>query len=124
MSNHCKCLRQGEILFIPINLPKEVINSFVKSSKSLKTKVIREGEVSGHMHSVVGNGKLMEYPKSRMKWINGNNHYLPEGDMYLKADNTIEITHPEHKSLKLDKGDYIIRIQREYNDGRNQQVLD
>jgi len=127
-----KCFRQGEILFIPL----KDVPQWLKDEENLKpmnTKVIREGEVSGHMHEVVGSGEMFELPRNRWDGKTrvykkdenfGSNYQFPSGDMFLTADNDIVVKHPEHKSLKLKKGDYVIRIQREYDEEENRRVLD
>lgn len=131
-----KCYRQGELLFIKTNVPKGVDQS--KMVKIKGDNCIREGEVSGHKHEVFG-AELMEvingnqwYEKGESKDKDGNiipssrnEHFtLPEGQMFMSADNTIEIKHPEHNTLKLEKGDYVIRIQREYEEGKDRLVND
>ena len=122
-----KCYRQGELLFIKVSVPKEVDQS--KMVKSKGDNCIREGEVSGHKHEVFG-AELMEvtdgnqyYKKDATAY--GNERFeLPQGQMFLSANNTIEIKHPEHNTLKLEKGEYVIRIQREYEEGKDRLVND
>ena len=118
-------LRQGEILFIPIQLENgEIKEKVLKSLTRRADNVIREGEVTGHKHEVVGNAIMFE--GSRLAngtllyaWEQANNDKeltIPKGDMFLDANNNVVIKHPEHADLKLDKGQYIIRIQREYDE--------
>jgi hypothetical protein len=121
--------RQGELLFVKVKVPKEVDRA--KIGEVLSTNVIREGEVSGHKHEVIGG--TLQTLEHRSHWFENkektsgygqDNYQLPEGQMFLKGDNTIEIRHPEHKSLKLAPGEYVIRIQREYEEGRDRLVSD
>ena len=90
-------------------------------------RVIREGEISGHKHEI-NTGTLVAVPELSRGRIfdtaNQDTFNLPRGDMFLTADHQIKITHPEHDTLPLDKGDYVIRIQREYDEGRDRQVAD
>lgn len=85
---------------------------------------IREGEVSGHIHAT-NTGTLIELPQATGGYYqDGNRFEIPAGQMFLTADHQIKITHPEHATLPLDKGDYVIRIQREYDELKDRQVLD
>lgn len=73
--------------------------------------VIIEGEQSGHKHEVK-NGKL---------------YYKGEGDdkkMFLQAQDNCEVIHPEHKPIKVPKGLYEIRIQKELKEGEAKKVKD
>ena len=110
-----KGYRQGEILFIPVKREKESLEKLKSQAWNFKAKpdmVIREGEVTGHLHEIVSDGaELFEGDPSRLYGVE-----LPKGDMYLTTDNQIKITHPEHATLVMPKGDYVIRIQREYDE--------
>lgn len=90
--------RQGEIVITPTQK--------VKGSK-LTTKVIREGEMTGHKHEIT-EGDL----------------YLHEGTMFLRAGDNTVLQHPEHKPISIPKGDYQITIQREYDERQNRSVMD
>ena len=124
-----KCFRQGELIFIPVKISKEIRDTILNDGKNLGLN-IREGEVSGHIHAA-NTGRLVEV-KSRTIYPtneNGGRDYekrveLPAGEMFLTADHQIKITHPEHGTLPLDKGDYIIRIQREYDETADRLVRD
>lgn len=122
-----KYYRQGEILFVRMEgLTKGAMEQINQKCKQFGNgKVIREGEVSGHLHEVVGSGTLLEVEKrSYFRWNEESEKEdteyeslnLNNVDLILKADDTLEIKHPEHKSLKLPKGEYFIRIQREYDE--------
>jgi hypothetical protein len=121
-----KGFRQGELLFIPVTAPEWAKKQM---NEPLATKIIREGEVTGHKHEIEGNGVLTElrstyfYPPTEMRDTE-KSISLPEGTMFLTATNDIVIKHPEHKDLKLKKGDYVVRIQREYDEMRNRNVMD
>ena len=127
--------RQGELLFIKVKLPKSV--PYTDVGKDMGTMVIREGEMTGHMHEVKGNAKLLTLDNQTF-WVKkleegetsyvtrtyGDSFQLPDGQMFLKADNSIEVIHPEHKTLPLEKGDYVIRIQKEYDEGKDRLIAD
>lgn len=121
-----KAYRQGELLFIPIKMPKWVDRE--KQFKKMDSNVIREGEVSGHKHEVEGQGTLFSKTSTYIYGDNGvgdgESFQLPEGEMVLTAQNNLVVKHPEHKSLNLPKGDYVIRIQREYIEGSSRRVND
>ena len=116
-------LRQGEILFIPVQMgDKDTKEKLINNLTKRVDNVIREGEVTGHKHEVVGDALMYEgnrLSQGRLySWENDSKTELtfPKGDMFLDANDNIVIKHPEHNDLKLDKGQYIIRIQREYDE--------
>ena len=78
--------------------------------RKLNHLVIAEGETTGNKHEVKGDAELYEY----------------EGTFYLSAKATVEITHPEHKTIELPKGDYEITFQKEYtvDDNKYRRVTD
>jgi len=98
-----KGYRQGEVGIIKAlkgaTLPKDFIE--------VPDNVIIEGEKSGHKHEVK-NGKL----------------YSKGDAMYLQAQDNCEIVHPEHASIKMPKGLYEIRIQKEMQEGEARKVKD
>ncbi len=111
--------RQGELLFIKVEkkIP-DWVKEDINEGKDLGNN-IREGEVSGHIHET-DTGTLTELTQNT--WYNYNaesesrNFQIPRGEMFLTSDNQIKVKHPEHDTLALPKGDYVIRIQREYDD--------
>lgn len=102
--------RQGELVF-------QKVQSVDKAwkLKERSDNVIREGEVSGHMHAVKGKGQLFDV---------SNRSDVREGTMVLQAQELVQVEHPEHKSLSLDKGSYVVTVQREYSELRNNLVSD
>jgi hypothetical protein len=121
--------RQGEILFIKVeNMPKWAREHIHTKYTAVENNVIREGETTGHKHEVVGT-KLMTLDKGRFFYKDSsqendpeypkvNSMSLPDGEMFLTSEGNVEIKHPEHKTLKLEKGDYVVRIQREYDESQ------
>ena len=95
--------RQGEIVMLKI---KEIPTRYYGKPKLLPTNVIREGELSGHLHEVK-NGKLYEV----------------EGVMFIEADKGCHVIHPEHAPIHLPKGKYEIMIQREYDEAKHSQKV-
>jgi hypothetical protein len=125
MEKKLKCYRQGELCFIQVSVPEKFRNEIVE--KVISNNVIREGEVTGHMHRASDNASLFEIKSGGMRnnfWKDGERFNLPQGQMFLTAKDTIEIRHDEHKTLKLDAGDYVIRIQREYDEEKDRLIAD
>jgi hypothetical protein len=106
MKNKRIAYRQGENLF------EKIDSAIGYKLEKLNTKTIREGELTGHKHEIVGNAELWKIENFR------------NDDMILTADKDIKIVHPEHKTLDLPKGIYRIRIQREYDELRERLIRD
>jgi hypothetical protein len=128
-----KAFRQGELLFVPLNqedharlfgAQKDVT---VLGWQKLDTRVIREGEATGHKHEVLPKlaaaATLFAPPESLLRGLSGMDRITSE-DRLLVADGPVEIVHPEHKPLTLPKGMHLVIVQREYDEARPQQVLD
>ena len=81
--------RHGELELTPV---KEV------KGRKLNHKVLAEGEATGHKHEVIGDAEL----------------YEQDGVLYLSAVEQVELVHPDHNTVTLPKGNYIIETQREY----------
>lgn len=84
-------IRQGDVILQRIKLT---------SGKKLSHLTLAEGEVTGHSHQITrGNAEL----------------YEKDGTLYLKVlSETASLTHEEHKPVKIPQGNWIVRIQREY----------
>jgi len=104
MENKRIAYRQGEILL------EKIDNATAYVLEKLNTKIIREGELTGHKHEIIGDAELW-----KIRYTN---------NMILTADKDIKIIHPEHKTLDLPKGVYRIRIQREYDEIRERLIRD
>ncbi len=128
-----KALRQGELLFVPLSkedyarLFGEEKDVTVMGWQKLETRVIREGEATGHKHEILTKlavaATLFAPPESLLRGLAGMDRITSE-DRLLVADGPIEIVHPEHKPLTLPKGMHLVIVQREYDEARPQQVLD
>ena len=91
--------RHGEVIIL--NMKGE--SKIPKGAKRLNHLVLAEGEVTGHAHRI-SQGKAELYEK--------------EGILYLKVlDNEAVLTHEDHDAITLPKGDFEIKIQREYRPG-------
>ena len=83
--------RHGDVLIKKVRAVK---------GKKLNHLVLAEGEVSGHKH-VISEGEAELYEEN--------------GILYLHVESEKAfLTHEEHKTLELPKGDFEITIQREY----------
>jgi hypothetical protein len=85
-------LRQGDVLLIPA--------SETVTGAKLPYLTLAEGEVTGHRHRITqGEAELYEH----------------KGTLYLKVlSPTALLTHEEHQPIAIPKGDWMVRIQREY----------
>ena len=87
-------IRQGDVLLIPL---ESTVQNF---GQKLSHLTLAEGEVTGHRHRISdGQAELFER----------------DGTLYLKVlSNKATLTHEEHRAVSLPKGDWLVRIQREY----------
>lgn len=85
-------LQQGDVLIVKV---KEI------QGKKLTHLTLAKGELTGHNHTITrGEAELYDH----------------EGTLFLrvKSDEAI-LTHQEHDTLTIPKGDYKINIVREYD---------
>lgn len=91
---HTGVIRQGDVLIIP--LKKLSVNDSVK----LPNLILAKGEVTGHSHRI-SEGKAQLYERN--------------GTLFLRVlSPTAKLQHDEHHPLNIPKGDWMVRIQREY----------
>ncbi len=117
-----KMYRQGEVLIRRLNKDetpdyKSVVSQYnnTPAYTPRKNGVIVEGEQTGHMHAV---DKGVLYEKKAERWN------TPE-QLFFHTEETAELTHDEHATIKLPKGDYEITFQREYDENnRHRRVID
>ena len=86
-------IRHGDVILKPT---REDLSLYTKK----EGKVLAEGEVTGHAHRITeGQAEL----------------YERDGTLYMRVISpTAALTHEEHHRIDVPKGDYEIRIQREY----------
>ena len=93
--------RQGDVLFVKIaELPEETL-------VQRKSRVIVEGESTGHAHRLTI-GAILE----------------GRAGIYLKADKPTEVVHEEHNTIALEPGYWQVIRQREYRPEGIRQVMD
>lgn len=91
-------IRQGDVLLLPLE------NAEI-SGKKLSHLTLANGEVTGHSHRI-STGKAELYQR--------------DGVLYLRVlSPEVTLKHEEHKNLKIPYGDWMIRIQREYQPVKN-----
>lgn len=92
-------IRQGDVILISLNQPSSAAGSQALGKK-LPHLTLAEGEVTGHSHRI-SQGKAELYEK--------------EGTLYLRVlSETATLTHEEHKAIQIPQGNWMVRIQREY----------
>ena len=101
MSNQTS-YRQGDVLLIKVEEREDLTNEV--------SPILAEGEVSGHKHEVVGGSVVTNSWQTSRKFVRS------PGDTVL--------THPEHGHLKINKGLFEFRLQREYDELTNRYVAD
>jgi hypothetical protein len=92
--------RHGDVLLTSKQIPK--------SAKRKQTKIVAEGEVTGHAHRLE-NGTIYE-----------------DGEqLYVRARKGAALTHEEHLREEIAQDEYQVTIQREYDDEKEwRQVAD
>lgn len=89
----------GDVIVTKIELPGDFA-----SMPQVKDSCLAYGEVTGHVHMVVGNEadfELRECPKTKTR--------------HLRVVNPVTLKHQEHSPIVLPPGGYRIGIQREYD---------
>lgn len=86
-----KPMRQGDVLLQKV---QDI------QGKQLSHLTLAEGEVTGHSHRI-SSGEAELYEK--------------EGTLYLRVfSEQATLTHEEHKAIDVPEGNWMVRIQREY----------
>jgi len=129
-----KAYRQGELLFVPLS--QEDMKTLGPDSQGtssprwnkLQTNVLREGEATGHKHEVMtetsGTATLLAPASTFMMRGLPEMDLIGNEDRMLVAEEPVEIVHPEHKPLKLPKGNFLVVVQREYDEVKARRIMD
>ena len=99
------CYRQGDVFLIPVN---QIADG---AATQHRHGVLAEGEVTGHSHrfAVPAEADLFQ----------------AGGDMYVDVlVEGAELIHQEHATIRLPRGAYQVRIQREYTPKGIRRVVD
>ncbi|NEQ23064.1 MAG: hypothetical protein F6K28_28705 [Microcoleus sp. SIO2G3] len=83
--------RQGDVILLPVEQTQ---------GAKLSHLTLAEGEVTGHKHRISeGEAQL----------------YQQNGTLYLRVlSETALLTHEEHNAIAIPQGNWMVRIQREY----------
>ena len=97
-------IRHGDLLI-------RRVDKIPETARELSTNIIAEGEKTGHNHELHGSHQIYE---------------TPDNQMFFNAKQELFLKHPEHNTLKISKGNYIIIHEREFNPFKNieEQVFD
>ena len=87
------------------------VSSIPKTAILTSTNIIAEGERRGHNHRIVGFHQVFE---------------TLDKQLYFQAEEHVLIKHPDHNTLDIPEGQYIIEHQRRYNpfEDVQEEVLD
>lgn len=86
--------RHGDLLIVKVG-------SLPKDAALVETKVLADGEATGHAHRLEKDGVL----------------YIKDGQLFLEAVVDVAVVHEEHARITLSPGIYEVRRQREYQPG-------
>ena len=88
-----RLFRHGDLLIRKVpSIPKTAIPT--------STNVIAEGEKTGHNHELKGSHQVFE---------------MLDKQRYFEAKQDVILKHPEHNTLDIPKGCYVVEPQRRYN---------
>ena len=94
-----KTYHQGDVVLIPCKIPKSV--------REVRKDIIQHGEITGHAHRI--NGSVV----------------LKEKDIeYVRVPKNEPMTHEDHPSKEIPKGEYKKVIHQEYFPDGSRQVKD
>jgi hypothetical protein len=106
-----KAYRQGEILIFKVKSLKGIRVPMPYGYKAFKVEngVIREGEKEGHEHKLDGNGQLTLFSASK----EDIEKKQADTGVIEVLEKTATLSHPEHADIKLPKGEYVMKVQKE-----------
>jgi len=88
-----KLFRHGDLLI-------RKVSSIPKTAILASTNIIAEGEKTGHNHELKGSHQVFE---------------TLDKQLYFEAKQDVILKHPDHNTLEIPKGHYIVEHQRRYN---------
>ena len=132
-NNLRKAYRQGELLFVPLSdeemakIDPQPSDKSYPYWKQLQTNVLREGEATGHKHEVMeesaGTATLLAPGGQFMDGLQDMAEIGTE-DRLLKTLGPVEVVHSEHRPLALPRGNFLVIVQREYDEVKARRILD
>lgn len=87
-----KFYQQGDVLIVKVDR--------IPEGSPKEDKIVAEGEVTGHMHRVLGDANVV---------------VDKDGNLFVDAPNGADVTHDEHNTVSVGPGQYKIRIVQEYD---------
>jgi hypothetical protein len=137
-----KAYRHGEMILIPVpeNLEDQWQKLFKQAGRKLdKPRIIAEGEITGHKHELEG-GQVdaVELGNSTVSAGTPTSGYISRRSflgtlgigaiagpvILLKVARATTLKHPEHNTLGIPAGRYVVYAQREYDETTNRRVVD
>jgi hypothetical protein len=100
-----RIFRQGDLLIRRVwQIPTDAV---AKSGNS-----IGEGEKVGYHHQLIGAHKISETPD--------------DGTIYFEAKEEVSLDHPEHNTIQIPKGVYVVVHERSFSpfEQRDEEVFD
>jgi hypothetical protein len=85
--------QQGDVIIKPVA-------SIPEGANPVGTRVLREGEATGHAHRATGEGVQL---------------FIHEGTLYMRAEGETVVVHEEHRPITVPPGVYEIGAVREYD---------
>ena len=86
------------------------VTEFPKHLTKLDTKVLAEGEVTGHTHTIEGNAQIFENLNKDLD------------NKFLEVFDEVKLVHQEHKQINIKPGKYVVIIEQEHNPFKNENV--
>lgn len=125
--------RQGDVLIIPTNMsPKRLPEGTTEEPRDQDGSLtLAYGEVTGHRHRFVREAQAEMFPLGRTGKVENARNVAQQAEeaslaidrlLVLKKDE--KLVHEEHDTVELPEGNYIVRIQKQYNPGRIVNVAD
>ena len=96
-----KTYRQGDVFL-------QYIEGVPKGAIKMSDTILARGEVTGHVHEVIGDAEL----------------YERDGTLYIRVRSSAELRHQEHGPITLPQGNYEVGIQKEYTPEGWNRVVD
>lgn len=103
-------LRQGDVLLVPIQEVPAATSPLPRENGRL---ILAQGEMTGHAHAIIDESAELVSAEGA-------------AELYLivHGSEPVALTHEEHDTVMVPPGRYERRIQREYAEEGNTQVLD
>ena len=83
--------------------------------------VLAHGEVTGHTHAIKAPGAKL-YAPAGVDPTDADAVLM--GTRILSTPRTVDLTHEEHSTIPVPKGEWGVRIQRQYDEGVARRVED